>query len=184
MSNGHIARAQVEALLVGVPEDEVPRMRYLLTGIAGLKDGLEEVRGEVQAMRKTCEERGQLCPAMHGNIADPIDIAQDVREEAAAVAAQLRSETRQVACDLKIATEQTAKLLREREDKRVIGGFLTRAGRSLVAVCLLVAVAALAYTFFGEGAADTSEITVLVSLVVPFALLYLASKSPRRAHKE
>ena len=76
MSNGRIADAQIEALLEGCPPEEVPRMRYLLTGIGEVVTGLGVVSEGVADMRKVCKARGAMCPGMHGFVADPVDPAK------------------------------------------------------------------------------------------------------------
>lgn len=68
MSNGAINEAEIDVLLASVSAEERPRMRYILIGIGQLTT-------EVAAMRQVCEQRGRLCPAMHGNVADPPDPA-------------------------------------------------------------------------------------------------------------
>lgn len=71
MSNGKIDAAKIDALMVGVPDDEAPRMRFILTTLTETKHGLDD-------MREVCEQRALVCPGLH--LADPVE----VREQEAA----------------------------------------------------------------------------------------------------
>jgi hypothetical protein len=73
MSNGKIDEAEIDALLTG---DQRLVDRYLVTGIRELKTSLGVVKSEVAAMRGVCEQRGSMCPGMHGYLADPVDPAK------------------------------------------------------------------------------------------------------------
>ena len=70
MTNGHIDEAEIDALLSG---DQRLVDRYIVTGIRELKHGLAATKSEVTAMRKVCETRGLMCPAMNANLADPVE---------------------------------------------------------------------------------------------------------------
>jgi len=48
-------------------------MRYLLTGVGETRKSIEVVESEVAEMREVCQERGLLCPGMHGCVADPAE---------------------------------------------------------------------------------------------------------------
>jgi hypothetical protein len=62
MTNGAIDAANIDALMVGVPEDEAPRMRFILTTLTQTKQGLD-------TMREVCESRASICPGLA--LADP-----------------------------------------------------------------------------------------------------------------
>lgn len=71
MSNGKIAEANVEALLVGVPPEELPRMRFILTTLSETKTGLED-------LRDVCESRAAICPGLA--LADPVTVKEREQE--------------------------------------------------------------------------------------------------------
>ena len=54
MSNGQINAAELEAVLTG---DRRAVDRYLVTGI-------QQLGASVEALRRTCDQRGKTCPAV------------------------------------------------------------------------------------------------------------------------
>ena len=104
--------AEIDALLSGVSAEDTPRMRYLLTGIAGLARGQATLQSEVSTMREVCETRGRLCPGMHANAADPVD-AYRLRLSAASTARGVVGTAKSVADETLRTAEGVAVALTE-----------------------------------------------------------------------
>ena len=81
MVNGDIEDAQIEALLSGSRRTV---NRCVLTG-------LKQLTLSVDAMKRTCEERGKVCPVINGD-ARRISQAAATVAEAAAKASEIKAE--------------------------------------------------------------------------------------------
>lgn len=130
MSNGKVDDAEIDALLTG---EQGKIARFLVTGVRELKRGQERTVIEVTAMRATCEQRGAVCPAMHGNIADQLDEG-DVDRRAAAIV-----ETARIAAETtKTAAAVTARLVADTAKKAATETACAVADEAKVAATLTI----------------------------------------------
>ena len=71
-------------------------------------------------------------------------------------------------------------ILRERDEKRIVGLFVGRFGRALILCCMVLAIATLCLYFFSDGHTGVAEIAAIISLTVPFIVIILAYRAPGR----
>jgi hypothetical protein len=87
----------------------------------------------------------------------------------------------QVAADPDLVRQMEA-ILRERDERRIVGLFMGRFGRAILLCCAFLAVACLVLYFFRDGHPEVAEIAAVISLTVPFVVIILAYRAPGRSN--